>query len=674
MLERKFSADLTDAALGLPNVVLDPAPTYSNGAAFAIRGLSFQDPDPTFEPAVGIVLDGVFLGKAQANLLDLYDVEQIEVLRGPQGTLFGKNTIGGLVNVRSRRPSGEFHARAQVTAGNYGRLDGRASIEAPLLDGKLAVKLAALSKHMEGYFWNEFTQHRTGEERSSAARFSAVYKPADNFDLTLVGDFIRDTGDTSAQNNASPGNYAIAQIGYPADQDGDLFRVDFNGDVSINSRTMGWMLEANWRLASHTVTSITGFRDADDTSATDVDGEPLTLFHYPRRLLMQQFSEELRVASSWSETLDYVAGVIFFRQWHHQRQSQVVDCALIAACPGVPPGVVAIPLDAVSRQHGDSYAVFAQANYRLTPRVRLTAGARYSWEEKDFSLFPPGYNLAPPDAVPFAHDKASFHKVTPKLGADFRPVEDMLLYASFSTGFKAGGYNGRANTVTAIGPYREEQVNAYEIGAKSEWLGHRLRANLAAFYNDYSDMQVEALVPSSAGSGQETLVRNVGTAYTAGVESEVTALLAPGLTMNVNVGYLQAKYTEFLADLGGTGTPIDNTFLKLRRAPRWTSQLDLSWVLPLGGAGNLTFNGGVNYTSEYETDVGNDAFARRPGAALLDAGIAYEPLGERYRISLFGRNLTDRRYINNGISAGSVFAFNEPNRPRVYGVDFSLQL
>jgi iron complex outermembrane receptor protein len=187
-------------------------------------------------------------------------------------------------------------------------------------------------------------------------------------------------------------------------------------------------------------------------------------------------------------------------------------------------------------------------------------------------------------------------------------------------------------------------------------------------------MQVEALVPSSAGSGQETLVRNVGTAYTAGVESELTALLAPGLTLSLNAGYLQAKYTEFLADLAGTGTPVDNTFLKLRRAPRWTSQLELSWVLPLGGAGNLTFGSGVNYTSEYETDVGNDAFARRPGATLIDAGIAYEPAGERYRISVFGRNLTDRRYINNGISAGTVFAFNEPNRPRVYGVDFSIEL
>jgi iron complex outermembrane receptor protein len=332
---------------------------------------------------------------------------------------------------------------------------------------------------------------------------------------------------------------------------------------------------------------------------------------------------------------------------------------------------VSIPLESISRQKGNAEAAFAQGNYHLTPALRITFGGRYSWEDKDFSLSPPGYNLAPPGFAPFVQDQASFHDFTPKLGADYKLAVDQMAYASFSKGFKAGGFNGRSNTTTGIGPYNPEKVTTYEIGYKSEWLNRHLRANAAVFYNDYKDMQVEAIVHSAVGPGQETLVKNVGNARTQGVELEATAVLSPQFSIDMAAGYLSARYTHFFADLIGTGTPVDNTNLKLRRAPRWTGHIAPRYSLPLP-AGSLDTRVDVSYSSDYETDVSNDAFAHRPAATLVDADVTFESNSSRYRVTVYGENLTDRRFIANGISAGGLFAFNQPNRPRTYGVKLAI--
>src|SRR5690606_4876619 len=475
------------------------------------------------------------------------------------------------------------------------------------------VKFAGLTKNMDGYFHNRLDGRTVGKEDSKMGRLTIAYTPTESFDLTFVGDITRIKDDSSPQRAASPPGFAAAAIGYGASTDPDLYNVNINGDNKVNLRTVGAMLEANWKLASHVVTSITGFRNTLDTTSTNLAGTPVTIFQYPRTRKLQQLSEELRVASTWSERFDYVAGLLYYRSWHDQSQFQIADCVLIGACPGLDPGIVSIPRGALARQEARQYDVFAQGNYHVTDRVRLTLGGRYSYEEKEFSLFPPGYNLVPPELAPFASDKSDYNDFSPRAGVDFKVTDDLMLYASFATGFKAGGYNGRANTVTAIGPYDPEKVDAYEIGMKSEWLDRRLRANVAVFYNEYTDMQVEVIVPSSAGSGQETLVRNAGTARTQGVELEIAAVPVTGLALNLSVGYLDAEYTSFFADVTGSGVPTDNSHLKLRRAPEWTITGGVSYAMPVSQFGTITWSADANYTSEYETNALNDDFARRPG-------------------------------------------------------------
>jgi iron complex outermembrane receptor protein len=248
-----------------------------------------------------------------------------------------------------------------------------------------------------------------------------------------------------------------------------------------------------------------------------------------------------------------------------------------------------------------------------------------------------------------------------------------MVFGSVAKGFKAGGFNARASSVGGIGPYKDEKVTSIEGGIKSDWLDERLRANVTLFHNDYKQLQVEVIVPSSVGPGQETLVKNAGDAYTEGLEVEFTAAPVEGLQLNANVGYLKAKYTSFFADVFGTGTPTDNTFLELRRAPKWTIDTGFIYDRPVGEYGKLIFAGDVNHTTHYQTDVTNDTFALRPTATLLNANIAYEPASGAYRVAIFGKNLADRRFINNGINAGRLFAFNEPNRPRTFGVEVEVK-
>ncbi|TAK54538.1 MAG: TonB-dependent receptor [Gammaproteobacteria bacterium] len=677
-VEARFSADLSDLGAGLPNIILDPAPAYANATAFSIRGMSFQDPDASFEPAVGVVLDGVFLGKANANLLDLYDVDQIEVLRGPQGTLFGKNTIGGLVTVRSRRPSGEFHAGASASIGNYGRRDLKAMLEMPLGDGEFSIRLSGLRKTMDGYYINEATGDRIGAEDSTMGRLVAVWRPGDAFDLTVIADIVRDKGDAAVERNSSPPGSGACFFGYCALTYGDLFRVRINDPNFIDSKTSGVAIEANWHFGPGTITWVSGLRHTDDRSAVDLDGDVVTLLAYPREQLINQFSQELRIATDVGEKLDYVAGLTYYKQWYTQIQQQIVDCTLVGACPpAVPVGAVQIPLGAHAQQDGKAYAVFAQANYQTSPRTRLTIGGRYSWEDKEFSLRPPGYNLAPPEFAPFVKADASFGELTPKLGFDFRRSDTQFWYLSYSTGFKAGGFNGRSNTVSDIGPYNPEKVRGVEAGLKAEWLQRRLRTNFAAFYNRYTDMQVDVIIPSDVGAGQQTVVRNAAEAYTAGFELESTLVPADGLMINVNLGYLRARYVDFLANLTPAdflaGAVADHSDLKLRRAPEWTGLLGLTYDIGLGSAGTLSLAGSSSYSSAYETDVTNDLFARRPAAWLVDASVAYQPASERLRLAVYVKNLTDRQFVDNGINAGGLLAFNEPNRPRTYGIELAVR-
>ena len=269
-------------------------------------------------------------------------------------------------------------------------------------------------------------------------------------------------------------------------------------------------------------------------------------------------------------------------------------------------------------------------------------------------------------------DEESWSEFTPRIGLDYQITEDLFLYASFASGFKSGGYNGRAGTVTSIGPYDPEEIKSYEIGLKSSLLDNRVRLNFAAFYNDYEDMQVDLLRAVAGGTGQETIVANAAGASTYGAELELVAKITPNLLVNATLGVLEAEYDHFIADIG-LGGITDNSNLELRKAPDWQYSLAVSYERPWADLGTLVLDLKFRESDDLQTTTQNFAFGHRRSVENLDASISFESIDGNWTFSLFGRNITDEEYIQDGLSAGALLAFTSVSIPRVWGakIDWS---
>jgi len=692
MIEKTFATRLDDIK-GIPNVVLDEAPAFRNTASFYIRGMGYQDIDLTFEPAVGVVLDGVFLSKANGSLLDVFDLGSIEILRGPQGTLFGKNTMAGVVNVTTKNPSGEFGLEARARIGNYGRNDYRIAVEAPLGD-RFAFRLSGLSNSSDGYAEDIATGDSLGGDDLTAGRLVVTGDPTDSFKIKFTADVSRDRGDTSAINNTSinlpeptPLQNALPLLGFPADTDGDLLRVNsgIRGPYAVDSQ--GVSLQMDWTIGDFVVTSITGWRDQEEETFVDVDGEAAALFELPRVADFSQLTQELRIAGTLGERADFVAGVNYTGAEHNQNLGFTIDCNLLGF-PGCPaPGVVGTTVETPQYQEVASLGVFAQGNYRLTDKLRITGGIRYSSDEKDYTYTESNIannNLGPLQGLSLASLLANapapaqtgqfnvtFDDVTWRVGADYEFTQDIFGYASVATGFKAGGFNGRANTFAQVGPYDPETVTTYETGLKTQLFDNRVRFNSAVFFNDYKDLQVEVL--QIQGGSNVTLVTNASNAKIWGVEMEGTALLTDNLTGNLSIGYLNAEYDGFEADLFSRGFSTNNDFLELRRAPELTLGAGLDYEQELGSGGAILWSGGVSYVSDYETNVQNYDFGRHEAETLLNASVRYTTPGERFEITLWGRNLTDEVRVSSSNPIPPFSSFNQGTSPMTYGIELGMR-
>ncbi len=686
-IEDSFLVELDDL-VGIPNVRLDEAPAFRNVASFYIRGMGYQDIDLTFEPAVGVVVDDVFLTKANGSLLDVFDLSSIEVLRGPQGTLFGRNTMAGVVKVTTKRPSGEYGAEFVGRFGNYDRMDYRAAFEAPLGE-TAAVRLSLLNNNSEGFAKNTITNDYIGGDDTWAGRLVFTAEPTENFDVLLTADFLRDRSESSPMNNASvnlpeptPLTNALALLGFPADTDGDLLRVRANHLGPFDVDGEGISLQLDWDLDWAQITSITGYRQQEEETFVNVDGEALDLFKLPRTASFDQFTQELRLTANPTANSDIVAGITYMDVEHDQNLGFTLDCNLLGF-PGCPaPGGVATTLETPQNQVVESIGVFAQGNYSFTPDWRLTAGLRYSKDEKSFlfnetrfadnnlglqTISLASLTAGAPAPSTFQNFEADFEEVTWRLGTDYQFNDDIFGYLSVATGFKAGGFNGRASSFAQVGPYDPETVITYEAGLKAELFDNRMRLNGAVFFNDYQDLQIEVLQAVNSTTNV-TLVTNAANAKISGIELEAVGNITSNLTANLNIGFLDAEYDGFNADLFSRGIETNNDFLALRRAPEWTLSGGLQYTQDLSN-GTLTWNGDFSYVSDYETNVQNYSFGTHEAETLLNASIRYRTADEKYTVTLFGRNLTDEVTVMSSNPIPPFSSFNQPTNPLTYGVE-----
>jgi len=641
----------------VPNVVLAPVGAYPFASAFYIRGLGYADVESSFEPSVGVELDGVYLSRNVGAVQDFFDIGGVTILRGPQGTLYGRNTIGGVVSVQSRRPSFDFGARAQATFGSNGRQELRAGVEGALIEDQLAGKFSFLTKTYDGYIKN-YDGRDMGAQDVTSMRGALLWTPTASFDATLIVDYTKDKGTGTAFENASLPSMVLPGFGEPADTGGDPFLSHVGDDIFSDLEALGVTLNANWDLGPVKLTSITGYRKTDTEVLSDFDGTPTPFMTVHRDETHDQFSQELRLASNTDGPLTYVVGAYYMTQEYDIATGQ------FGTVFGSPTAGSTI----YTQQKADSWAVFGQADYEVLPGLTVTAGGRYSKEEKTFTTQPLFY----PNAETF---EASFDDFSPKVGVSYKWSDTLMTYAQYSRGFRAGGFNGRAGSFLAVGPYDSETVDSYEVGVKSDLFDRRLRLNAAVFTSDYQDMQqsVQQLIPGTLIN--QTLVANVGAATISGFEAEATALLTDVFTISASVGYLDASYDEFMADLGDGLGVIDRTYLPMPYAPKWSNSVTFNYKDDFD-FGRVTAQASVRHMTDMYTSFSTlnatTDLTMRQSNTVVDGSLSLELPDGRWRVSLWGKNLTDELVINNTFGVGNLLASRVYQPPREIGVDLSL--
>jgi iron complex outermembrane recepter protein len=718
--------DIRDIAGRVPSLVVDNIGAGPSAAAIAIRGISFEDVEKSFDPAVGVVVDGVFIGTNTGQLLDSFDLERLEVLRGPQGTLFGRNTIGGVISVTRSKPTEEFGAKASFAYSNYDTKRGRLVINTGKLGDIIALKAFGFYDKTDGFYRNA-TQgnNRDGKYEVLTGGVTALITPTDNIKAQITYEHMRERGETIAVPLSQTGQDLIClAAGAPGFSPPRECRGGLDGaralyttfseiETPVKNDTDSVTANIDIDLGGFTLTSVTGYRKNDESVRQDFDASSAQFFDTLRVQKYDQFSQEVRIVGDVTDGINLLVGGYFFDSSYTLSQNTRFGPVLGGGAPAL--------LQAFTDHNAKSYAGFADVQVKLTDTLSLGLGGRYTRDRKrifnDYGRIAslvritlPTYqvgdcvavtgaiNPAPGVTLPVyspannCNGRKSFGKFTYRGHLDWQFDENKLAYASISRGFRSGGFNGRAASPFSLGPYEPETVDAYEVGLKADWLNRTLRTNIAFYYTKYKNKQEETvqIPPGGSANAQETVVRNAASADIKGAEVEVIAQLSKELSFNASFSYTDAQYNRYFNDVVGLttgsardGIPDDVSTLTLRRAPKTQWSAGLSYERELG-SGTLNANTLLRYQASYQTcispgrpivpgNVVNDPRCRTKDREDLSAQIGYTlPVGgngQEVNFSVFGRNLTNVRDINSVLPVAGLFTFAGLRQPRTYGVE-----
>lgn len=646
-----------------PNVYIRRTPGIASGAAISIRGVSSSESDKSFDPAIGVMMDGMFLGTSSGVLLQNFDIKRIEILRGPQGTLFGKNTTGGLVNVIRGDVTMEWGADVSATFDQNGREDFKAVVNVPIIDDQLGIKLFAAQIKSDGFTKNTTINKDVGGDDLLNFGFTTLWEPTDNLSLRLHYEKMFDDSDQGAYSNLNqvgelactlqligladrPGEPGVIGCANSSSDDADHNSANGRNDSDNEYDTI--IATINWDLENFLVTYIGTSREMDEENLQHFDGAPVDLLRMNFFNDWEQQSHELRFTSQFSDTFEFVAGLYYFDVEYEQRWD-VGDLFYQLSRLGVVP----LPLTATSQssngqsQETESKAVFFSGDYHINEEWTVTAGFRWTEETKDFIGGNGGvfYDPAAGDPIPALFEPQLFSgkwtETTPSFGIRYQPNDDIMVFASYSEGFKSGGFFGRQANFNLDPSYEPEFVENYEIGLKSTWMGGRLIFNPAIFLSQYKDKQESILVPVDL-TNVATVVRNAAELELFGVELELQYQITQAWNVRATYGYIDAEYDNYLADINGDGTVTDNSSLRSRNTPENTFGLTTNYSIPVGN-GDLKGMLSYRWRDDVEMIADNDPLGSLDSLDDLSATITYSWADERYRATLFGRNLTDER-------------------------------
>lgn len=689
-IQKSFAQNLGEMGAYAPNVTIGTVPGFT-AASIAIRGVSTGDIPSTFDPAVTVAVDGFYLGHYQASLLDMFDIQQVEILRGPQGTLFGKNTIGGVINVTTKKPSGEFGLQGKFRVANEGRQDVMVAADLPIVEDVLAARISMQQFDFDGFYENTYDGSSAGGQDLFAARAKFLWTPSDEFEALLSFEYIEDDSDTPMVVNTTTaldanGNYGGDAFygfypgrgaGGPANIPlGDPFKT---GLVSPDQHAAGFAeakdtdghqedvegvyLTMNWDMLGGTLTSISGYRGVDSDYYNDYVGESVAIYATIRSVYRDTWSQEVRFAASL-DNLDYVVGLYY--------QKNDLDYENYTSLGDAHPFVPGLFLTADGDQETTTYAFFGEGTYNLSDETSLTAGIRYSDEEKDFRLRPLGF----PDGVE-AEESNSWDDITYRIGVDHALNETTMVYASFSTGFKSGGFNEQAGTLTSAAfSFDPEEAESFEVGMKADLLDNTLRLNIAAFIVEYSDLQLDSVISIPIDPGQESVVTNAGEMTSMGIEADIMWLATESLTIDATLGLLDAEYDKFNCNLDGdiSNGNEDCSGLDVKRTPETTASLGATYNIPLSSlAGSFDLNTNATYTDAFFNDIFNTTASEHEEVTLLNASVSFVTDDEALRVSVFGRNITDEQYQTSGLGVANLWSFSTFGNPATYGLEVEVK-
>ena len=668
--------DLSGLSYTMPNVSLDDVGTVPGYANFSIRGLGINSSIPSVDPAVGVFVDGMYLGVNAGVVLDIFDLESIEVLRGPQGILFGRNVTGGAVLINTKRPTDEWAAEFKAAAETGARGTGMnyylmGSIGGPIIEDVLRAKLAVYYNNDNGWFENyrggpflgqpdEFEDY--GASEMIIFRPSVYWTPGEAFELTVRYEHGESDDDGPAAQNHANG-VGTPNIFFTAPRDSFDFSIDERGFAKATWQQV--ITEARIDLGSLGVlTNIAAWRDYESRSRSDIDATPLNLFHADATVDQDQYSEEIRWNNRLFDRIDATLGFYYFTQDVAFNEIRSLAFGTRFFNGG---GV----------QDHKSWAGFGQFDIDLSDRFTINLGARYTREEKSVVISNLLLNQVACDvrisgscSEDFVSDD-SWNNFTPKIGIEWRPVDDLNVYAHWTQGVRSGGYNFRNTAQNSIpfapnpapppalvpnpnfdpgllpGPFDEERVDAYEIGFKAQPAGGRATINAAFYVNDISDMQRELNLADPA-LGVVQIIRNTADATIWGIEIEAQVAVTDNFIVLGNIGHAEGTYDSLLFDIGAPAVSpgvVDDADLRLeipRLAP-WTYGVGFLHSLPLSDS--TTIDTRFNYAHRdlsYYTDNNLGFFNEMD---IIDASVALN-FGSAI-LSIYGKNFTNEVNFGN---------------------------
>ncbi|MFT7265099.1 MAG: iron complex outermembrane receptor protein [Halioglobus sp.] len=764
-IENTFQNDVTALSELAPNVNLTPQNGF-NAIAGGMRGTGFISILVTKDASVGITVDEFAYNHVQSQFVEMFDMEQVEIFRGPQGTLFGKNTTGGAIAFTTKKPVlGEFFGEVEGDYGQYSSNDSdfsklKFSLNVPIGD-TVAARLAVIQDKSDGYYTNDkpaggefqslacpFPGQPGSEECNDASRsafpdvgqgedlggkdvlaikLKLKWQPNDFYTANFIYEYVKDEGDTVATSNETPSanqnggeGYLWPIAGFPGIGNGNPFStgqsytsnaaVDIPGGHQIDAE--GFYLNQTFSFDQYEVKWILGYREQDEVLASTYTGEAYTsLYDASRNSERESLQNELRISTQFDGPFNFVAGAAYYEDDVEFQVFGSLGFFLVFSGPAAEFYRDTFEVQ-YTKQERESTAFYLDGSYEITDKLQLSAGIRYSDDDKDFKRLSlgtaenPVSNFITLDQYRGPHtqvlpesafginieDDESWSENTYRLVLDYRWNDNVMTYLSYGTGFVAGGFSETCGSITACAPYEQEENTNLEVGLKADLLDGSLRFNAALFHTEYENLQRDTVVAFKDAAGndfQETRAINEGESTAEGLELEVTYLPTENFRVDLNIGWLDHSYDSYdptfnTADLGLDGgvRPVDLSSLEVPFSPELNWGLGFTYFQDLSSGSSITYNINAHYQDEFETSpapasglggtVENPILRQKANTqaeerTLVNAYVTWES-DSGFKASLYGKNLTDELYRVSANPVANLWNFTRHGAPRQVGI------